>query len=67
MSPEYPNIPKQNPPCSDVEIRNVVSYWGFFSKLDLLTNPGALLMLDVDWTRVFFAVSIVFQTAKHCR
>ena len=30
MSPEYPNIPKQNPPCSDVETRNVVSYWGFF-------------------------------------
>jgi len=51
MRSEYPNIPKQNPPCADVETRNVVSFWGFFSKRDLLMNPGSLLMLDVDFGR----------------
>ena len=51
MKPEYPNIPKCHIQSPDREARNIVRYWGFFSKHDLLVNPSALLMLDVDFGR----------------
>jgi MoaA/NifB/PqqE/SkfB family radical SAM enzyme len=47
MAEIIPDIPK----LSYRNYKNVIQYWGFFTKEEIETNKGKLLMMDIDFGR----------------